>query len=307
MNKIFRVMLIVIFLASCQAAPVVPPTPTPEPTLAPTLVPTAAPTPDTHPFVYTGKVGEFTLTLTCEGKGKPTIILENSLNYISWSSTTRYSSISQTCRYLRPGMQGEYPKTKRTIIDQVNTLHTLLQQANIGGPYILVGHAFAGYIIIPYANQYPAEVAGMVCVNCGHPIIQSIFMEKIKTQYASDPKLKEIENTAIMSYNLFEFDPIAGSSGDEYIELGANSDRITSIKSLGNLPFVVLVAENQKSGRNPQNDILYSEANKVGSERISQLSTQGRMEIVPNTTFLDISYDEAVTKAIQEVYDKVKK
>jgi hypothetical protein len=110
-----------------------------------------------------------------------------------------------------------------------------------------------------------------------------------------------------MSYNLFEFDPIAGSSGDEYIALGANSDRITSIKSLGNLPFVVLVAENQKSGRNPQNDILYSEANKVGSERISQLSTQGRMEIVPNTTFLDISYDEAVTKAIQEVYDKVKK
>src|SRR3712207_8639595 len=48
-------------------------------------------------------------------------------------------------------------------------LHTLLQRANIPGPYVLAGHSFGGKYVRVFAAQYPTEVVGMVLVDATHP------------------------------------------------------------------------------------------------------------------------------------------
>jgi pimeloyl-ACP methyl ester carboxylesterase len=48
-------------------------------------------------------------------------------------------------------------------------LHTLLQEADEQGPYVLVGHSLAGLYSRVYAERYPEEVAGIVLVDSSHP------------------------------------------------------------------------------------------------------------------------------------------
>src|SRR5262249_13407844 len=56
---------------------------------------------------------------------------------------------------------GPAPRTARQIASE---LHTLLQNANIPGPYVLVGHSIGGLNIRMFTELYPDEVAGLVFV-----------------------------------------------------------------------------------------------------------------------------------------------
>src|SRR5262249_30290982 len=58
------------------------------------------------------------------------------------------------------------PRTTQRIIDE---LHTLLINAGIAEPYVLVGHSFGAFTVRLYASQYPNEVAGIVLVDPIHP------------------------------------------------------------------------------------------------------------------------------------------
>jgi pimeloyl-ACP methyl ester carboxylesterase len=50
----------------------------------------------------------------------------------------------------------------------VDELHTLLTEADIMGPYVLVGHSLAGRYVRLFAQRYPTQVAGMVLVDARH-------------------------------------------------------------------------------------------------------------------------------------------
>lgn len=58
-----------------------------------------------------------------------------------------------------------YPRTANT---EVQELHTLLVNAHIQGPYLLVGHSLGGMLVRVYAHNYPDEVVGMVLVDSFH-------------------------------------------------------------------------------------------------------------------------------------------
>ena len=45
---------------------------------------------------------------------------------------------------------------------------SLLQSAEIDGPYILVGHSLGGILVRVFAHRYLNEVVGMVLVDTGH-------------------------------------------------------------------------------------------------------------------------------------------
>jgi pimeloyl-ACP methyl ester carboxylesterase len=47
----------------------------------------------------------------------------------------------------------------------VKELHALLENAGVGGPYVLVGHSFGGANMQLYGSEYSDEVAGMVLVD----------------------------------------------------------------------------------------------------------------------------------------------
>jgi len=48
-------------------------------------------------------------------------------------------------------------------------LRTLLSNAAVPGPYVLVGHSFGGLYARQYAALYPGEVVGMALVDATHP------------------------------------------------------------------------------------------------------------------------------------------
>jgi pimeloyl-ACP methyl ester carboxylesterase len=48
-------------------------------------------------------------------------------------------------------------------------LHTLLERAQVPGPYVLAGHSFGGLYIQSFAAQFPDQVAGMVLLDSTAP------------------------------------------------------------------------------------------------------------------------------------------
>jgi pimeloyl-ACP methyl ester carboxylesterase len=70
------------------------------------------------------------------------------------------------CTYDRAGMgwsePGAQPRTSQQFVEELNTL---LGNAGVQGPYVLVGHSLGGTNVQLYASEYPDEVAGMVLVD----------------------------------------------------------------------------------------------------------------------------------------------
>src|SRR5690348_4611682 len=108
----------------------------------------------------------------CMGKGSPTVILEAGVGAFSfdWSLVQpEIAKFTRVCSYDRAGSAwSELGPNPRTIRQKVHELHTLLTNAGISGPFLLVGHSGGGYIVRQYQAQYPTEVVGMVLVECGH-------------------------------------------------------------------------------------------------------------------------------------------
>jgi pimeloyl-ACP methyl ester carboxylesterase len=67
----------------------------------------------------------------------------------------------------------------------VDELHTLLTNAGIAGPYVLVGHSLGGLVVRQYAHAYPAGVAGIVLVDSAHETQWLRFPEAIRTNLPS--------------------------------------------------------------------------------------------------------------------------
>ena len=149
-------------------------------------------------------VGEYKMHIHCTGQGSPTVILEAGLGDFSliWSQVQpEVARFTRVCSYDRAGYgwsgPSPYPLTTSRMAGE---LHTLLVNANIQGPYVLVGHSLGGLIARIYAHTYPGEVAGIVLVDSTHE-------EQYIRLAAAVPKFQEILNRgneqAVNQYRLF--------------------------------------------------------------------------------------------------------
>jgi pimeloyl-ACP methyl ester carboxylesterase len=118
-------------------------------------------------------VGGFRMHIYCIGKGSPTVVLEalsgGFSSYWAWVQP-KVAKQARVCAYDRAGFgwsendpQPESPQ--RT----AQNLHTLLANAGIQGPYVMVGHSIGGLYVREYAAMYPQEVVGMVLLDSSHP------------------------------------------------------------------------------------------------------------------------------------------
>jgi pimeloyl-ACP methyl ester carboxylesterase len=77
---------------------------------------------------------------------------------------------TRVCTYDRAGMgYSEAGPLPRTAEQFAKELHTLLQHADIPGPYVLVGHSMGGAPVRVFAHTYAAEVAGVVLIESMNP------------------------------------------------------------------------------------------------------------------------------------------
>jgi pimeloyl-ACP methyl ester carboxylesterase len=119
-------------------------------------------------------VGGHRLHINCVGAGSPTVVID--AGWMDWS--TSWSSWVQpgvaestrVCTYDRAGYgysePGPLPRSAERVAEE---LHTLLQRADVPGPYVVVGHSLGGAHVRVFAHAYPAEVAGVVLIESMNP------------------------------------------------------------------------------------------------------------------------------------------
>jgi pimeloyl-ACP methyl ester carboxylesterase len=78
----------------------------------------------------------------------------------------RVSRFTHVCAYDRAGLGWSDPVSgPRGFDDRARDLHSLLEHANIAGPYILVGHSYGGYVVRRFAAAWPRSVSGIVLID----------------------------------------------------------------------------------------------------------------------------------------------
>jgi pimeloyl-ACP methyl ester carboxylesterase len=108
------------------------------------------------------------LNFYCMGRGSPTVVFDS--GWGDWAPVwtlvqPEVAKWTRACSYDRAGAgfsdPGPMPRTSVRIAAE---LRSALHNAQIQGPYILVGNAFGGNNVRTFAARYPAEVAGLVLV-----------------------------------------------------------------------------------------------------------------------------------------------
>lgn len=141
-----------------------------------TIYQTAATEVDKRNFPPPGNlidVGGFKMHIDCVGEGSPTVILEalsgGFSSYWAWVQPEVAKQV-RVCAYDRAGFGwSENDPQPESPQQAAQNLHTLLTNANITGPYVMVGHSKGGLYVREFAALYPKEVAGMVLLDSSHP------------------------------------------------------------------------------------------------------------------------------------------
>lgn len=117
------------------------------------------------------------MNINCTGQGSPTVILE--AGAFSFSSEwywvqQQLEPTNRVCSYDRAGNRwSELVPGRRDGLTLVRELHTLLTEADVPGPYVLVGHSLGGVLSVIYAAEYPDEVLGTALVDSAIPRVWS--------------------------------------------------------------------------------------------------------------------------------------
>jgi pimeloyl-ACP methyl ester carboxylesterase len=118
-------------------------------------------------------VGGFRMHINCVGQGTPVVVMDSGVSdsSLSWYKVQpQISKFTNACTYDRAGLgwsdTSPEPRTSRVLAQE---LHTLLRNAGISMPLVLVGHSMGGYNVRMYASLYRSDVVGMLLVDSSHP------------------------------------------------------------------------------------------------------------------------------------------
>lgn len=221
-------------------------------------------------------IGGYSLNVNCYGKGNSTVIFESGLGCTNstWSLIQpEIRKITRTFSYDRAGLgNSDVSKLPRTSLDQVHELHTLLSNAKIKGPYIIVAHSIGGFNARLFVATYPKEVCGIVFVDSIHE---------------------------------YQFD---GISGAEIDELNRNLD--SSEPKFNAMLSVNQVTEIRKKDalRNIPIIVLTSTQPEVFQDNLAKLSNNSKHTFVKDSGhFIQDDKPQVVIDAIKELIDSVRK
>jgi len=119
-------------------------------------------------------IGGYRLHINCTGTGSPTVVIEAGWGdwSTSWGGTVQpeVAKTTRVCTYDRAGMGwSEAGPLPRDATHFAKELHTLLQNAHIPGPYVMVGHSLGGFPVRVFVHEYSSEVAGVVLIESMSP------------------------------------------------------------------------------------------------------------------------------------------
>ncbi len=112
--------------------------------------------------------GGYRVHLNCTGSGSPTVVIVGAGFSVDWGLVQPVISKStRVCSYDPSGMawSDPAPASAAGCQGRVGEIHTVLKNAGIEGPHILVGLSIGALVARLYARRYPGEVSGMVIVD----------------------------------------------------------------------------------------------------------------------------------------------
>jgi pimeloyl-ACP methyl ester carboxylesterase len=205
-------------------------------------------------------VGDHELHLLYKARVGPTIVIEQGAGEPSrlwWPVQDRIAEFAGVCTYDRAGYGWSEPVAAgRTIAERAEELYTLLTNAGIPGPYVLVAHSYGGFIVRCFAHNHPDQTAGLVLVDT--PEESSFFRREVLNFYSRLRFMnKAVELSARFGVlrllgHLFPLDQV-GLSFVRSAEYSAAGDDLASLQlveppmgnfggvgSLGDMPLAVI-------------------------------------------------------------------
>ena len=182
--------------------------------------------------------GGHQIFIHCVGEGTPTVVMEAGWNDVgeTWSLVQpEVAEHTRACAYDRAGLgRSEAGPEPRTIARVVDELHTLLENAGIQGPYIVVGHSWGGLSMRLFADRYAEEVVGLVLVDSSHP---DVFRRNAAVLPPESPD----DSESLQFYREW----FANAIDDPTLDI---APELFEAGSLGDLPAVVVTAMNKQRG-----------------------------------------------------------
>ncbi len=278
--------LVLLLLAACHGAPT-----------APAAIPTLPRATFRDGLVAVG-AGR-SLHIDCAGTGTPVVVLEAGLgdDGRAWNLVQpELSHSTQTCVYDRAGTgYSDAAPTHHTVRQMVDELHALLTKAEIGAPYVLVGHSIGGLNVRLYASEHRADVVGMVLVDA--------------TSEYQDARLW----TLLPEQGLRAFE--AGlRSNPEGLDLDAYRASLAQVRAssraLGDVPLVVLTRGKESPpppGISPELDARMAKAWREMQSELPSLSTNSAQVIAENSGhYIHGDAPALVVASVREVLQAVR-
>ena len=280
-------------------------------------------------------VGGYKLHINCTGQGNPTVILEAGQGDYSliWAYVQpEIAKTNRVCSYDRAGYGWSEPSPyPRTANAEMEELHTLLVNANVRGPYLLVGHSLGGMLVRVFAHNYPDEVVGMVLVDSFHEErpIRNPKLTKLNQNAAKQFRLlallsstgimalapQSIPNRGLPDNEYAQFQAITATTGyfntfiAEIFAVPESAAEVLTlnITSFGNLPLIVISpghGDTVASFSDIENQQLWA-AFQVQQSELVALSTVSK-QIIAEQSGHDIQFDQPdlVIDAIREIVAK---
>ena len=214
-------------------------------------------------------VGGHRLHINCIGTGSPTVVIDAGQGdwSTSWGSVQEeVAKTTRICTYDRAGMGwSEAGPLPRDATQFAKELHTLLQNADVPRPYVMVGHSLGGTSVRVFVSEHASEVAGVVLIDSMNP--GQATQPHIQAQSQSDPQSQPFSLQAALArfgiarlivklpviassveagqeayFPLFVRPQSLQTSANELGGISASLAQADAVKTFGDLPLIVLTA-----------------------------------------------------------------
>lgn len=243
-------------------------------------------------------IGGYSLYLFCQGQGSPTVVFESGLGGGHSGWLVLQAAVARTtraCSYDRAGTGKSDPSPNpRTSQHIAQELHSLLHNASVPGPYVLVGHSYGGFNARMFATQYPQETGGVVLVDSDHEDQDDSILAALPTETPD-------EDASLAAYRRELRQNVVG--GGEPIEFRTSAQQVRASGSLGAIPLIVVSAGKSNFGAFPPRMAAPLDAtwNRLQAS-LTQLSSNSKQIIAQNSSHcVQCSEPELVIDAILQV------
>ena len=273
-------------------------------------------------------VGGYSLHISCQGNGTPTVILDalfpGTVSNWAWVQP-EIAKTTRVCAYDRAGLgwsdSGPMP---RDAVQQAAELHTLLANAGVTGPYVLVGHSLGGLSVRMFADRYPDEVAGMVLVEASNPDgwkrlgkpegvgvdhgmltvapllgRVGVFRLGLVPSYDPDPDLPPQQRDELKAF----FDSVKSleTIRDVDTSFSAALDQVRNTRGLGAKPVAIIVGSQGDGSIEALRDLFAQQAHLSTNSFIRTIDGATHAGLVDNQT-----HASQTSAATREVVDAVR-